>query len=142
VPLRENYEVTYHPERRVRGEFASLASASMNDLLDWEMALECNEPTSVLKSWAVPGGKPVIYRLPVEPSTYVETGRAVGRGKYPRPPAALSSRMSAAPKVTYRRINDVERETSWVRTYMPLSAFEIGNVFLGNLSRPSAPLFE
>lgn len=141
--VKERYAVVAHPQRRLSGAFEFLASATADDLLGWERSLTVVEPrnAATLAFEEVPGANVTYWRKPAGAPTYRETGRAVGRGRFPRAPALLVEWLGEAPKEEYAQVNGFECVTTWERLYAPPKSFEFGTAVLAKLARPEKPEF-
>ena len=74
----------------------------------------CGDPAPIAKFTKVSRG----FRKG-EPQRYIQSGRAVGAGAFPRPADALFDTNFAAPsEFNYRTINFFECETTWKYTYL------------------------
>lgn len=119
----ERLSVTLIREARLQAEWTIIGGSNDNVLLDWEHEVEwaSGEVQQSLKVLNYPAATPVIVYAPTPERTYVQRGRAVGLGAYIKPATPLfPDNLSAPEKVKCRRINDIERETTWEYTFVSI----------------------
>jgi hypothetical protein len=143
VILRERFSYTNFHEKRLQAEFVILRSGSGNDLLEWENSLQFDEESNPVTPVKYVGLRPMMLRSDFPVFTAVQTGRAVGLGKYPKAANKMfdSKFLGDTPKIRRRPINEVERETTWSYSFANDTQFNVQPADLAKLARPDKPDF-
>lgn len=140
--VRESVRFTNYREKRLAATFTILKSAEGNDLLDWRQTLSIDgRENAVLTAVEYEGLPPVLLRkfFPVQRAR--QAGRAVGLGKFPKPPGPVfgTANYGANPRVEHNDLHNHEKETSW--TYEFVFNGSVPTPTLADLGRPAAPEF-
>ena len=118
--LRSSSRVTMLREQKLTCSFTVLSGADGNNLLDFKQSFKQSRfEVNTFESISYPGLDPLVYKKPTEPQRYVQSGRAVGAGVFPRPADPLFDSNYAAPsEIDYQTLNFYECETTWTYTYL------------------------
>lgn len=142
-PLSERTAITTHQGVKLTGEFRILRGGNGNDLMDWNQTLETLEESTGLAALETPVGNPVLYVRERRALVYVQQGRAIGAGRFPKPPDPIYPRenMENEPVIRFEQLNEVEHLTTWEYRFI----FETAQVQLAAklalLRRPAVPTF-
>lgn len=142
VILRERWEDQTYKDRRLRGEIVYVRSADHNDLGAWEQTLEVEDESPALSSFVVPGRDPVLYYGAQPTRRAVQAGRAIGFGRFVKyAPTIWPARLAAPRKLTFRRLNDAEYETTWRYEYVFSNGVSLTAAVYASLNRPAVVEF-
>ena len=141
VILKESFESTYYKEVRVRGSFTWLEGGDGNDLLDWNQTVDAVTDEVPLAIETYPGSPPDYIYKPRSGNVYTQSGRAVGVGRYPKPPDPFLPNYLEKPKFSFKRLNAVEYETTWSYVLVSPGIVEMNSGVLAQFERPKTPDF-
>lgn len=121
--LRESVQTTSHQETRWRATFVVLASAEMDDLIEWECGVEASEEAATGRVETYDGVRSIVLMNSTPSYRIAISGRAVGLNGYPKPPAAPDLQeygfvLAEPPAPRRGYTNRMERETSWTYSYV------------------------
>lgn len=114
--VRANIESTVHKSRSVRATFEVLGcrDSGTADLLELTETIRNQRSGPLLDQRIYSGTNPLIFKLPQAGILYVQSGRAIGLKKYPKPPdKKFSAAYLVDESINFNRLNDQEFETTW-----------------------------
>lgn len=116
---RASLAVTHHKTRQASGTFHVLAGRA-GDLLELTETISHARSGPLLAELRYPGTTPIVYQAATPGYVYQQSGRAVGRSRYPQPPPYkfAAANLSEPPEVVLTRASDCEWETSWRFTFL------------------------
>lgn len=120
----EQTESRTNPERRLLASFTTVSSSGGNYLIEWNDSLDETFTDPDTNTW-----------------TYVQSGRAVGQNKFPKPPSFILSVSDDPVKLTYKRLNEVDCETTWKYSKEYTTRQSVGTTQVNLLVRPGSPTF-
>jgi hypothetical protein len=131
--------VTLVKETRLQAEWVMVGTSDDLLLSDWEHEWDqVDGPTQQsLRVISYPAADPVIVYEARPVYSYVQRGRAVGIGIYVKAPLpAFPNELAAPEKVKFRRVNEIERETTWEYSFVSATALVLKAT---DLDRPETP---
>ena len=146
--VRESVETTTYKERRLRATFAVLRgpNALHPDLIEWQQSIDVQgEAMGPVDAYEFEGGaQPILVYSRKRVYRAVQQGRAVGLGRYPRPPGKLLPDLpdEDVPTVSRKPLNDMECETTWAYHVISTETINTGLAFFLALGRPANPQFD
>lgn len=135
---RESYEYTNLKGHHIKAEFVQLDSGSGDGLLDFEQTLGTNANFPTYQAAVYPGIGPIVVRDPDPPYRYLQEGRAVGLGQFPKEPEPLLPFLSSPPVVQQEHLDEDRKQTTW---HYEFFATARATLDLYKLGRPTKPQF-
>ena len=117
--MRASISWTVHKTESASGTFEVLAdrggAGEVTDLLELTETISHARSAALLREVRYPGTASLVAQDDQPGYVYEQAGRAVGRKKYPQPPAHAfdAANLAEAPEIVLARTNDQEFETSW-----------------------------
>lgn len=111
---RESVAYSSVRHRRLRCSFQTLRAADDGDLLNFQQSLAITSADDAYQEYAYPGADPVVVALPKVHARVVQSGTAVGLGRFPKPPdPVLDYHEQQRPSVRYTHVSQYEAATEW-----------------------------
>lgn len=113
IITRESSSVELLREPRLRASFTTLAGAD-SKLLNWSQSLRVRQAEETWRTVSHPGVAPILVRNSPGITTVVQSGSAVGLGRFPKPGIPINGGFNVeAPEIEYTELNIYEKQTRW-----------------------------
>ena len=114
-----DFQYTAYQRQEVQARITCLLGRT-SDLLEMTESITEGRSGNLLEELRCPGTAPVLIQPAQCAYQYEQSGRAIGLGLYPQPPAPRfpSANYASAPSITRNRLSALERETTWRYTFL------------------------